>query len=1054
MLRLGRCEFWRHITISGPVPVPPGGTSVLALIVAVGALAATGPSAATAGPEHRSIRMRGGAVSIPPATGPAARAVRTARASGRFLLAVDAPLTRAQVQSLAAAGIRVGDYLPDSAYIVSLRGVAPGVLRSLPYVRGLARFDPAWKRAPELGTRPFNTDERRKLAAANKLRVIAWSFHDSDAAVFRAGIATLGTVTTETSSAGGHHRVVMEIDRARLHDLAANAEVQFIDEAPEFQTRNDRSAWVSQSNVTLEVPLWDYGLHGEGHVGGLIDQMVRESHCMFDDAVAPGPTHRKLVAFYGSTINSSHGTHVCGTFVGDSGPTGGNVCYNGVAFAAKATYRLLNQIYVSITLYNAFVTAHNDGARIHSNSYGASTTAYDTTCVDIDQFSRDYEDDLVLFAVANGNLANMLPVQNPENAKNVLAVAAAQAPPNQHQHQSGLAGPTADGRRKPEVYTVGNNVLSAWVNSACDVNTSSGTSMATPAVAGHGMLIRQYFLEGFYPDGAANPGNAFVPSGALIKAVLVNSAVDMAGISGYPSNREGWGRILLENSLYFAGDNRRLWLRDRRNAGGFTPAAPADSFAILNRNTDEPLQVTLVFTDVPGAVSSLMPVVNNLDLQVTSPTGTVYRGNVFDTLAGVSQTGGSFDALNNVEQVRVLSPAAGVWTVQVSPTTIAGPVGDPRQGYALVVTGNIAGESPVILIEPVDPPPTQLIAGQPETLIVRVQGGTESLVGGSPTLHYRVTPPGGSYSTSALTPLGANLYQAVIPAAPCGSIVEYYFSAVGSGATTVHEPAGGAATPFVAASDNRNIVLDDAFETDQGWTVTAGATSGNFARGVPQQTTQCTRVAQSGSDHTPGGCSSAYATGLTAGGDANALDLDGGPTRLTSPLLDLSAFTSVNVSAWIWFYDGYLIDDDVTVDVSTNGGATWTTAVTLGNGRSSWQYVSFNIEDFGALTAQVQIRVSAADGGLNSTAEVLVDDVRVVGYGCAALPDCLVGDMDDDGDVDGPDIQPFLDVVFSSCPPAYSVQQRCAADINGDDSPDASDIPGFVTCLLSAGGCP
>lgn len=49
-----------------------------------------------------------------------------------------------------------------------------------------------------------------------------------------------------------------------------------------------------------------------------------------------------------------------------------------------------------------------------------------------------------------------------------------------------------------------------------------------------------------------------MPSGTLLKATLLNSAVDMTGISGYPSNTEGWGRVLLGDTVYFPGDTRNL----------------------------------------------------------------------------------------------------------------------------------------------------------------------------------------------------------------------------------------------------------------------------------------------------------------------------------------------------------------------------------------------------------------------------------------------------------------------------------------------------------------
>lgn len=81
-----------------------------------------------------------------------------------------------------------------------------------------------------------------------------------------------------------------------------------------------------------------------------------------------------------------------------------------------------------------------------------------------------------------------------------------------------------------------------------------GTSMATPVVAGSAALLRQYFTDGFWPSGAANPADAFVPSAALLRAVLIGGAVAIDGVEANanglpvdppPSSRQGFGRIHL-----------------------------------------------------------------------------------------------------------------------------------------------------------------------------------------------------------------------------------------------------------------------------------------------------------------------------------------------------------------------------------------------------------------------------------------------------------------------------------------------------------------------------
>ena len=74
--------------------------------------------------------------------------------------------------------------------------------------------------------------------------------------------------------------------------------------------------------------------------------------------------------------------------------------------------------------------------------------------------------------------------------------------------------------------------------------------MATPVVAGTAMIARQYFREGYYPSGIPNPDNGFIPSGALLKAVLIGGAFPMDGntdlglpLEPPPSFRQGYGRV-------------------------------------------------------------------------------------------------------------------------------------------------------------------------------------------------------------------------------------------------------------------------------------------------------------------------------------------------------------------------------------------------------------------------------------------------------------------------------------------------------------------------------
>jgi hypothetical protein len=205
--------------------------------------------------------------------------------------------------------------------------------------------------------------------------------------------------------------------------------------------------------------------------------------------------------------------------------------------------------------------------------------------------------------------------------------------------------------------------------------------------------VRQYFLDGFYPTGTPLPGDALIPSGALVKSVLLNATVDMNLVAGYPSNAEGWGRLVLDRTLYFPSDARRLIVRDVRNAEGLG-TGESQEFDITVTSAAEALRVTLVFTDPPAMVGAAHPVVNDLDLIVIGPNeeitgGGTFRGNYFKN--GQSEAGGVADPLNNVEQVYLPAPHAGTYSIEVRGTQVNGAF---TQGYAVVVSGAVSEPQP------------------------------------------------------------------------------------------------------------------------------------------------------------------------------------------------------------------------------------------------------------------------------------------------------------------------------------------------------------------------
>jgi hypothetical protein len=269
-------------------------------------------------------------------------------------------------------------------------------------------------------------------------------------------------------------------------------------------------------------------------------------------------------------------------------------------------------------------------------------------------------------------------------------------------------GPTDDGRIKPDLVAPGTNIVSnkshypgastLWGQHETnpDYAYSGGTSMATPLTAGAGTLARQWL----------GTRGIITPSAAALKGVLLNTAVDMApGQYGTGTTQEipfarpngvaGWGRADL--SFIGAPFPYTLWLDD--HTVGLTTGQlitythiPTDSLRVIT-NT-QPLRVMLTWTDPPASLSASAQLVNDLDLIVTGPDGSLYRGNA-------SPSG---DRTNNVEGVVIANPPIGVYTVTVQAFNV--PIA--TQPYALVVAGPIASDVPISGLQAANSGPTVL----------------------------------------------------------------------------------------------------------------------------------------------------------------------------------------------------------------------------------------------------------------------------------------------------------------------------------------------------------
>lgn len=589
----------------------------------------------------------------------------------------------------ARRGVQLLMYVPDYAWIASVPAKDPSSVLSLPGVTWAGELTVNDKLDPMIQSNEWMSFN---LAPDGTAAVYVITHLDEDVATTRSLIAQHGgKVTGEVQ---GIKMLIVEMPRDNIRALAAEEAVQWIAPAePMLGEANDGIRAQIGVNTVQAAP---YSLDGTG-----IDVLVYDSgqagdHVDFGARLTHGDA---------ATVRE-HSTHVAGT-VGGSGANSINHGGTALQWRGMATnVDLISYAYQWIgpgmlfynnpgdieadwaaaqNTYGADLGTASLSSNIYSN-YPLSCTLmgnYGTSEVLLDQIVRGGNavvgvGDKYITTWAAGNERGNPPscsttyntISPPAAAKNPIQVGASNTNDNSMTSFSSW-GPTDDGRIKPIVVAGGcQNGGDAGVTSTDnspvdDYTTMCGTSMATPAVAGSLALMLQHYRTVY------NTSGNFWPSTA--KAILMQTADDL-GNPG-PDYAWGFGQVDIQAAVDLI--SRRAFRQDNVAQGS------TDVFYMIVPTSTTPLQVSLAWDDFEATFNANPTLINNLDLELEAPSGTIWRPWILNAASPASNATRGVNSVDNQEQATVPSPEIGTWIVRVKGTTV--PQGS--QDYSLACEG-------------------------------------------------------------------------------------------------------------------------------------------------------------------------------------------------------------------------------------------------------------------------------------------------------------------------------------------------------------------------------
>lgn len=547
-------------------------------------------------------------------------------------------LTKAQKAQLEAEGLKLEGYIPYQSYLISFpKGASKSLLTTLgaSHIITLSMDNKLSKPLSEgFVSQQWGPKDELDLLVDCYTSVTKTSEENR--------LKTLGAV----SHYGTQDRTfLVKTKFENLAKLAALPFVKYIEIEPGVPVPEDtRGRSLHRSNTIDTDYLGGHKYDGKGVSIGLAD----------DGHVGPHIDFKGRMTSFTTVNTGDHGDMTSGICAGAANL---DPRYKGMATGAHLfVYDISNYPHINNAVQNLATLK----TVITSTSYSQGCNQYNTASADGDSKLFNNKPLMFVFSAGNNATANCgygagagwgNITGGYKNGKNSIATG--------NVDQNGLIDPTSsrgpapDGRIKPDICANGRNQMSTDANNTYQVG--GGTSAACPGLAGIMAQLYQAWRE------IKQEQN---PEAALLKGILLNTTDDL-GNPG-PDFTYGWGQVNARKALNTILENRyKVDSLQNGDSMSFPIQVPAGT---------QNLKVMIYWADPAGTPNSLINLVNNLDLKVEKPDGSMALPWKLKTNPVASDlsafAGNGVDSLNNMEQVSLDAPQSGQYIVRVNGTSV------------------------------------------------------------------------------------------------------------------------------------------------------------------------------------------------------------------------------------------------------------------------------------------------------------------------------------------------------------------------------------------------